>query len=195
MMRSELEFLYQKLQKIIHLPEEEWNELLSIAKIIDVPKNEHFFKLGEVHTEVAFVCSGAFINYFTTLDGKEFIKDFYIEGDFLAPLVPYLRGQPLISSSKAVEKSSLITIEFDKMFGLIEKDLKWRTLWDTFLMDCCLKREKREYQLLTLSPLEYYEELKRDRPDVMKKVSQYHIASYLGISHVSLSRLLNKNPL
>ncbi|MDO4159832.1 MAG: Crp/Fnr family transcriptional regulator, partial [Prevotellaceae bacterium] len=95
-------------------------------------------------------------------------------------------------SLESIESTDISVIKRNDFFSLIEHDSYARNLFEEKLID-----RFRAYQKLFLSrikntPQQRYEELLKEYPNIIQRIPQHYIASYLGITPVSLSRIRNR---
>lgn len=153
-------------------------------------KQEYIFRQGEKDSNIYLVKSGLIKASYITGEGKEFIKSFLIEGDIIGSLnsAHFLR-ENCSFSLVCLEKTQLVSIAFDTLLDKSKSDAELSQLLIQNLLMLAMKKEKREYELLCLSPEQRYQLLKEKRPEVLEKVTQNDIARYLGITPVALSRI------
>lgn len=99
------------------------------------------------------------------------------------------KRQPSLFSLESIEPADLSVMTRDDFYHLIDGTPALRQAYEEKLID-----RFRAYQLLFLSrikntPRQRYEELLQERPDIIRRVPQHYIASYLGMTPVSLSRI------
>lgn len=122
-------------------------------------------------------------------DGKDITFQFFFEGDFVASFDSMYRRQPSLFSLESIEPSELLSVGRDDFYRLIEQSPWLRRRYEEKLID-----RFHSYQQLFLSrirntPQQRYEELLRTSPEIIRRVPQHYIASWLGITPVSLSRI------
>jgi CRP-like cAMP-binding protein len=124
---------------------------------------------------------------------EEFIKDFYFEGSIVVSYGSFLSGKPSIASIQALEDTYLITLSRTAYFQLLKESNEWYK-FGKYISDCLLiKKCRRESSFLMEDAFERYKLLLKTYPHIEQLVSQYYIASYLGIKPESLSRLKSLN--
>ena len=148
-------------------------------------------KEGEYSKNIYFINKGCIRQWFNK-DGKDITFQFFFEGQPVSSIESFLYSEPSIFSIETLEAVHLTSIskdDFEQLLSLYP-DLK----------DAILEKvigRFRVYMKLFLSrikdtPQERYEDLLRNRPDIIQRVPQHYIASYLGITSVSLSRIRNR---
>ena len=125
-------------------------------------------------------------------DGKDVTFQFFFENDIVSSFDSLYRQRPSAFSLESIEPTELFVFKREDLFRLLRQTPALRTVYEERLID-----RFHVYQQLFLSrikntPRQRYEELLRERSDILRRVPQHYIASYLGITPVSLSRIRNR---
>lgn len=146
---------------------------------------------GEIAKQLHFIKKGCLRMWFNK-EGKDITLQFFFEGQAVASIDSLLSNQPSMFTIESIEPSTIVSIKKEQMEQLhqIYPEIK-----DGF-QDILFQRF-RNYAQLFLSrikdtPSERYEELLKNHPEIIKRVPQHYIASYLGITPISLSRIRNR---
>jgi len=159
------------------------------GKRIEKAKQSMIFSQGEIDQSLYILHSGLLKAFYTSADGKEFIKSFIIPGDTIASLVSARSGSGCTFSLICLEPSTLIKIPFSIIESYSKSDSEIANAMMDMLMDFAMKKERREFELLCLSAEQRFDLLKEKQPIILEKVTQNDIARYLGITPVALSRI------
>jgi len=147
---------------------------------------------GNRFDKVYFVEQGIIRLFVTTRDGHEFNKNFFAEGHFLWPATPATRLHPSLFSIATLETACIWVADF----ALFQKHLSAFKRWESFalIFTEALADQKfsREYEFLMLDAEERYLSLLQRDPRLVNRVPDYHLASYLGITNVTLSRIRSR---
>ncbi|MCP4160900.1 MAG: Crp/Fnr family transcriptional regulator [Deltaproteobacteria bacterium] len=157
-----------------------------------VKKNEFFINAGEDPDQFGIVSSGIFRYFYIDNDGKEYTKYFALENDLLISYSAILTGEESKFYIEALENSEILISSFKKFNNLIEDNLSLNKIARKLIERQYIKKEKREYQFLFDDAETRYRHFLKDYPGMVDRVKHFHIASYLGISPVSLSRIRKK---
>lgn len=125
-------------------------------------------------------------------EGKDVTFQFFFEGDFVASFDSLYKRQPSLFSLESIEPTEVIAIKREDFYNLLEQIPALRKVYEEKLID-----RFHVYQQLFLSrikntPAQRYGELLKEYPYIIQRVPQHYIASYLGITPVSLSRIRNR---
>jgi len=148
-------------------------------------------KEGEISKYAFFIKKGC-LRQWCNKEGKDITFQFFFENQPVASIDSFINGQPSLFTIESIEPSSILSISKDSFEILYQA---YPEIKDTF-QDFIFQR-LRNYTQLFLSrikdtPKERYEELITEHPEILKRVPQHYIASYLGITPISLSRIRNR---
>lgn len=155
-------------------------------------KDEYLLHAGQVADWVYFVHKGVLRQFYTTEAGKEFNKSFSVEDEPCGSFRSSLTRTPSRFSIQALEPTEVLRIRFEQMFALVEDDRHWERLGRKAAEYQTLINEQREAEFLLDTAAVRYQRFRQQHPGLEKRIAQYHIASYLGITDVALSRIRKK---
>lgn len=161
------------------------------TEYLSIPSKTVLLEEGKVARKLYFVRKGCLRLFFYNA-GKDITFQFFFEGDFVASFDSLYKRTPSLFFLESIEPTEVQVIKRDDFFSLIEHNLSLRLQYEEKLID-----RFHTYQQLFLSrirntPQQRYEELLKEYPNIIKRVPQHYIASYLGITPVSLSRIRNR---
>lgn len=191
-MNKSLETMYMYLSRLSPLPQEQWNSFASLAKPITIRKHHYFLQAGEYPNTIAQCINGLFRLYYLTSDGNELNKSFCVTGEFLASYSSLLQRTPAFFSIQALIDSEVMVFSYSDIQFLYTQHPCWERLGRIIVENLYMKKECRERELLMLSTEERYRIFLEQYGHLTKHIPQYHIASYLGITPVALSRIRRK---
>lgn len=159
--------------------------------ILSIPAKRILLEEGRVADTLYYVRKGC-LRLFFDHDGRDITFQFFFEGDFVASFDSLYKGTPSLFSLESIEPSEVAAIGREECYRLIESSPELRKEYEERLAE-----RFHAYQQLFLSrirdtPQQRYEALLREYPDIVRRVPQHYIASYLGITPVSLSRIRNR---
>jgi len=159
------------------------------GKKVEKNKGEHVFMQGDHDRSFYYVQSGLLKAYYTSDDGKEFIKSFLLPEDFIGSLASAYSEESCSFGLLCLEQSVLIKIPFKCLYEYSKNDLELANTLIKRLLHVSMKKEKREYEFLCLSAEDRFSLLERTHPLLLEKVTQNDLARYLGLTPVGLSRI------
>lgn len=179
--------LFDFISKYISLTEDEKNAILSLDIFHTVKKGTVLLKEGQKSKDSYFVLKGCIRTYYV-LEGEEKTTDFYTEMEALTP--------PCVVSKTPSEyyisciEDSIITITNSDMEAEVNSKFPKFELMCRMLSEELLAKQRTDFdEFKTSTPEQRYFNLLQSRPDLIQRVPQHQLASYLGIKPQSLSRL------
>lgn len=161
------------------------------SEYLSVPSKTILLEEEKVAEKLYLIHKGCLRLFFYN-NGKDITFQFFFEGDFVASFDSLYKRTPSLFYLESIEPTELTAIRREDFYNLIDNNLSLRQLYEEKLID-----RFHVYQQLFLSrikntPQQRYEELLKEYPNIIQRVPQHYIASYLGITPVSLSRIRNR---
>lgn len=181
--------LNKVLQNLVEIPSDEIAKLSRVFQPLTLKNGEFLIRAGEIPTQIGFVVSGILRLYYVNSAGTEFTKSFCPENHFVTAYSALVLNQPAKFFIEALEDSLLLVVDYSQYVQLCAGHSCWQTINHKLVEALFIKKEKREAELLLDDATTRYQKFLKEYPDLENRVKQYHIASYLGISPVSLSRI------
>ncbi|MUL36041.1 Crp/Fnr family transcriptional regulator [Gloeocapsopsis dulcis] len=154
----------------------------------EVRKGEYLFREGDVWQFVGFIVKGCFRVFFLKNE-KEITFDFFCENRCIVDYESYFRKHSTKFYFQAVEISELLILNESCIQGLFEAPQNGQRLQKILLENLFFRFRDKLLSLYTEEPEERYLNLLQSEPELLQRVPQYYLASYLGIEPESLSRL------
>jgi len=169
----------------------EWDQFRPYFKQQEVPAKTVLLAEGKVSKTMFFIEKGCLRTWINN-DGKEITTQFFFEGDSVSSIESFRTNQPSLYSIEALEPCILQTISQSDFRQIIENSPELRNKLEEHLFKRFLQSQQLFYSYLKNNPQKRYEELIAQYPHIVQRVPQHYIASYLGITSVSLSRIRNR---
>lgn len=177
------------IEKLAGLTEDAWRDLEQIIEVTEHQHSAYYLEEGKRTTSEVFLLKGVLRGFYRTYEGSEINVSFFQDGSVLPPHYIRTRNQLSLLNIQALSKVTLAEFNADTFTSLrykhpclmrygnrvVELELEYKT--------------RREIFMLTKSAEEKYKVFREVHPGLENRIPQYHIASYLGITPVSLSRL------
>ncbi|WP_080058249.1 Crp/Fnr family transcriptional regulator [Spirosoma aerolatum] len=179
--------LFDFISKYITVTEEEKNAILSLDLFHSVKKGTTLLKEGQKSKDSYFALKGCIRTYYV-LDGDEKTTAFYTEMEALTPPC-VISKTPSDYYISCVEDSILLISNTDMEAEVNSKFPKFDTMCRILSEELLAKQRIDFDEFKTSSPEQRYLNLLQNRPDLIQRIPQHQLASYLGIKPQSLSRL------
>lgn len=151
-------------------------------------KDDYFSKAGRISDRIAFVSTGL-LRSFYTIKEKETTTFFQMPGALAAALPSFLQMKPALENIQALEQSELIVINRKDLFKLYDQDWKWQQVGRVLIEHYYVRMEERLIIFQSQPAQNRYEYFLKEYPELIKSVPLYYIASFLGMSPETLSRI------
>lgn len=184
--------LKHRVISIIPELEPHWAEIKNMFTLRTVPAKTTLIEEGDISKYTYMVSKGCLRLFVIKEDGREVTVQFFFENQMVASMESAFTGKPGRMYLESIEDSELVIsriVEFKKLF--IRYPELERVLLRTF-QNRLLYYADLYTSFILNSPEERYEKLIKDNPGIIERVPHYYIASYLGITPVSLSRIRSR---
>lgn len=188
-MDSSYDNLLITINNLYSLEEAELDQFLKITNVLKLNKGDFYIKPGLNKQQIGFINSGIVRHFIVSEQGDEVTTDFCVEGEFTSVPNPFsdkVDNSYWIEALTPVEVISFKASEIERLaenYPAVDKII--RKIMVPYFED----KGKREIELLTVDALERYKKFLKRYPGVENQIPQYYIASYLGISPETLSRI------
>ena len=162
--------------------------ILSLFKEQTVKKNEFFTQTDKQCTKLAFVQSGAFRISALTKE-KDITQWISTKGEFICDLSSLLFNTPSRWNIQALTDSKIFLINSEDYLNLSKYEPNWPELEKLFLAKCFITLENRVFSLLSMSAEERYTYFLESKKELFNLIPHHYIASMLGMSPETLSRV------
>ncbi len=169
----------------------EWEEFRHLFKRLEVPAKTMLLQEGQISRTMFFIENGCLRTWIHN-DGKEITTQFFFEGDSVSSIESFRTNQPSLYSIESLEPCILQTVSQKDFQNILESSPELKKKMEEHLFRRLFQAQQLFYSFLKNNPQERYEELIEKYPHIVQRVPQHYIASYLGITPVSLSRIRNR---
>ncbi|GAB5522104.1 MAG: Crp/Fnr family transcriptional regulator [Rhodothermales bacterium] len=175
--------LLQFISQYVTLTDDEADALMRLDLIRRYPKQTTLLRTGETTRNSFFVLQGCVVRYYL-VDGERKVTAIYTEHESIGPPVG-----PSPYELYVIEDSVLSVADDETTARYLQQFPKLETMCRMMAEQMLLKSQVSFDQYRTTTPEQRYQRLEAERPDLLQRVPQYYLASYLGIRPESLSRI------
>jgi CRP-like cAMP-binding protein len=181
--------IHNWLKDLVNVTEEELSVINEITETTFINANEVILKQGQISNRIGLLLQGATRTVFTDIEGNEKNLAFMFEGEPLAVIDSFLNRIPCSVSSITIEPSTIIWTDYERFISFTNRFPKY----NTFIINALAKwfadgKNCMEY-LHKSSAKERYDMMCKLHPKIIERVPLMYIASYLGITQHTLSRI------
>lgn len=163
-------------------------ELLTSFKQEIYPKGTRILEAETQEKQLRFLNRGLVREYYSTME-KETNINFFTHPQFITDLSPFMQDSPTKKHQESLTQIELFTIDKTVFQALLSKYECGKSIIDQSFHRLLTAKERFEYNRITKTADELYQDLQVYKPHWLAKIPQYHIASYLNITPETLSRI------
>jgi CRP-like cAMP-binding protein len=186
--------MFEQFRDKFPLDDNQWADYVNCFKRIEVPAKTLLLKEGEVSKKMFLIEKGSIRAWFNN-KVKDITTQFFFENNMVSSIESFRKSIPSPINLESIEPSILYWISKSDLNRIIDEIKEIPDLRDKFIdkiFDRTFDYIKYFISSIKDTPQERYLTLLKERPEIIKRVPQHYIASYLGISTVHLSRVKNK---
>ena len=184
------------ISKLIDVDESEWLEAAKMLKKVRFEKGAILNHTGDIFKNIFFLNHGIIRSYLIDDKGREFTWHIHYPGEkatiknlFVVDYASFTHQEPSRLLFEVIKDAELIAIEYHALEHLYNTSKTWMKLGKIMADTAYYLTHHRTLSLLTETAEQRYERLLKEEPILLQLVPQYYIASYLGITPQSLSRI------
>ena len=163
--------------------------LLSKFKQVNVRRNHLMLSAGEVCRYAYFICKGCVRTYFIDKAGGEKTRFLAFENNFVTSFASFITQTPSAQYVQALEDATLLRVGRDEFYKMVDSNPVFSKLYRDSLEQSLVFSTWRIETMISMTAKERYEDLLQRMPQVVLRLPNKHVASFLGITQESLSRL------
>lgn len=171
------------------VPVEDYQRIMSILEKVKVKKGEIIVRQGMICDSIYFIEKGLIRQYYIKEDGKEITEHFGQKDEYFTAAESMVLNVPSLFESMALENTVLLRIKKETLETLGDKYLQIEHEYRNMLHYALVLTQIRMRSIQFETALQRYQDLKKNKPYVIQRASSVHIASYLGITPETLSRI------
>ena len=180
------------INSFLDVPEETFKKLVNISTFKKIEKGVQIDRSGEVPSKIYMLTSGIIRAYLSSETGKEFNKSFFMPFSFVGSLTALIKKQSSKLTYETLTPCKVYEINFEEITKLCREDIYISNLYNKVLETVFVKYEERQLEFISMDATERYLRLRKKITGIDNLIPQYHIASYLSITPVQLSRIRRK---
>lgn len=181
--------LLKYMDRIVSLSEEEKNALSVSVECMAFKKKELFVKSGDVCSKVLFFNKGYFRFYHLNDSGDEVTSDFYFAPGFITSYTSLVTGNPSFVNVQAMVDMDVLVLKRSSLYSLYYHYRNFEHLGRIVAENVAINSERHLFMLLNQTAEKRYKDLLDKAPEYVKTIPLQYIASYLGITKETLSRI------
>ena len=184
--------MYSQIKKsvlsLVNFTADEWEIFRNALSVKKIAKKDFYIKKGEVCKDVSFITKGGFRSYYI-IEGKEITSFFSFENEYVTDYESFLLKKPSLLYTQAIEDTELLVLSYDKMQQLYKTGSNAERYGRLVAEGLFVMVYQQKMEFMLYNPEERYIRLLSQRSDLFQRVPQVYIASLLGMTPETLSRI------
>ncbi len=186
------EQFFRKFNEKVSLTADEQDFVKQYLTPKKLRKKQYLLQEGDVCKSICVVEKGALKAYVLDETGEEHITAFALEGWTMGDLYSFIKQEPATLNIDALEDCELVLISKSAHDELLQKMPKYETYFRILITDAYMALQKRMTSVISLTLEERYKAVSQMYPNLIQRVPQHMIASFMGLSPETLSRVRSR---
>ena len=178
--------------RVVPFPQSTLDIMLQYFTERRLAKYEYFAQEGEYCSRFAFLDQGVMRAFYRNREGSEYNKIFFTEKSLVAGYSSLISGQVNYINIQCLTDCLIWEADYSSIRSMHEAYPIVESFFRILAESLYLKKEKKQIEQVMMNAAERYENFRQQFPDLEARISQYHIASYLGITPTQLSRIRSR---
>lgn len=179
--------LYEYIQKFAVLTQEEYGQLLTLLREVHCGKKEILTQKGQIENNLYIVNEGLIRKFFYK-DRYEMITQLAREGDLVCSSVSFLSQEPSEYVVETLEPCVLYAVSYESLQKIYAMGPKMERLGRLIILDWLLQKEIWDHDRIRLEPIERFKRFMKENSDLVQRVPQKYLATYLNMKPETFSR-------
>lgn len=181
--------IVQNVQQKIPLTPDQITGFTARLKPKKLRRHQFLLEAGDTSDYLAFVHKGLLRSFMTDDRGAEHVMQFALEDFWMADLYSFITQGPAQLAIEALEESEVLLLSHQHLDELYQEAPPFERFFRLLMQNGYVAAQQRVMAAISASAVEQYQDLIRRYPTLEQRVAQYQIASFLGITPESLSRI------
>ena len=177
------------IRNIATISDEDFNDIIVLFKEHTLRKGDYFIKQGHICQQVAYINKGTLRIFYLNDKANETTSCFCVANNLTTSYKSFILQQPSKLSIQALEDTELLSIEFNQLQKLYKTSIVWQNIGRIFAEREYIEMEHYASVLNNETAKEKYLRLLKEQPNVLQIASIGDIASLLGVTRRTLSRI------
>ncbi len=190
-MNSEFKKIKSYITNVIQMDDRTFNSALDYFVIRHIKKGDYLLREGQICNHITYINEGLFRTFYIK-NGIEINTCFCMENSITSSQESFVNQIVSKEYIQAIEDASIVSLSHESLMKLYQFDPKWESLSRILTEKECARLSERIDTLSFETAKEKYLHLLKKQPEIIQRVAIQHIASYIGVSRETLSRIRSK---
>lgn len=185
---SGLRSFKQRLNGLGILSEHTWTSFSERLEYVQYPKSAAITTAGSTEQWIYFILKGA-VRVFVISEGREVVTNFRFDNQFTSSLTSFLTQSPSQYFLHTMAETTALRFHYTSLQEMYKNHIDLNVLGRVLMEQLLIDKRQRELDFLTLSADKRYQKLLEEHPEYVQNIPLKYIASFLGVTPESLSRI------
>lgn len=181
--------LLRFIQNILPIPTSIATEIVNHFKDISIPKNHYLVQEGKISNEYVFLLDGFIRSYTFDTEGNDITTNFYTKNQIVLEVSSFFNRTPAQENFQALTECKGLIINYEQVQILFHSIPEFREFGRKVLVQNITALKQRMLSMINQTAEQRYEDLILTKPEILQNAPLKNIATYLGITDTSLSRI------
>ncbi|NMH88730.1 Crp/Fnr family transcriptional regulator [Flavivirga algicola] len=177
---------------IVPISQEESQYIAYSFHPIKIKKGDFLLREGAISNDYFYLEKGLMRTFLFDLEGNEITTDFFLENNIVLEVTSFFNSVRSEANIQAITDCIGYRISYEQLNTLFHQKPAFRDFGRAILVKEFIASQKRNYSMINRTAEQRYQELLKTKPQILKHAHLKYIASYLGITDSTLSRLRRK---
>ena len=181
------------INEIVSIPYDELKQISNTFALVKIQKGEVILKNNTVSDDYIYLEQGLIRSFLHDLNGEEVTTDFFVDNSIVFEITSFFNRTPSETNMVALTTCTGFKLTYEQLNKLFHDKPAFREFGRAILVKEFVASKKRNYSIITKSAEQRYQQLIEEKPQIVLHAPLKHIASYLGITDSTLSRIRSKS--
>ena len=181
--------IIEHIKSKISISDDEMEAFLAMTKLSVVKKNDFLLKEGDVVNYIAFINKGVLYSYSIDEKAEKHIIQIALENHWISDLYSFLSGDPALFTVQAIEEAEVLLLSKNDFLKACDTIPAFERFFRILIQNAYVHAQRRVSRIYRDSAEERYLRFMEENPEIIQRIPQHYIASYLGVKPQSLSRI------
>jgi CRP-like cAMP-binding protein len=174
------------------ISEETWLKVSNVFREKTLKKGDYFAKNGEKAVHIGYLKSGVIRAFYTNSEGVDYNKHFFLPNSLVGAYASLISGNVNLIAQQALTDCQILVADYAHLTQLYDSCPDLERMSRKYAEFSYIYKEAREIELVVLDAEQRYAIFQKQYPNLEQIITQYHIASFLGVTPTQLSRIRRK---
>jgi len=182
----------ERLFAIFPMFSQYWDKIKPLVRVKNFPAKTTLLQEGDIAENLFVIIKGCLRLFFIKEDGSDYTSQFFFENDLVSSIESFIEKTPSRLLIETLEDSTVCILSASDLTSILKLHEDFKTWYNSYVLNRLISYIKLHSSFILDSPEKRYLKLIEENPGILDRLPHYYIASYLGITPVSFSRIRSR---